>query len=571
MQKKTKYKLIRNAGLVAVTAGLYVASFSTSFPNYHVYSESEIQYRQELHDIKLESITFVNQELYDLLLRKTCSQELTHENLNNIYTLVITNELSNQDFSDLKYLTNLNKLYISNNNIDLNDLYYNSNLKDLNITNGNIQNTACLPNTINRLILRNVTITDGPMITPYYLTYLSMTDTNANQLYLKNPEKLKSLKVEGNVFIDLNILKLCENLSFLELKKCPNVTNGQVLQTLDIKDLYLDDYSTIWLDQETVSKIDFESQGGNIVEEVKILDDIINELNLDNMSNDEKRRTIVSFVIDKLQYDQMIESNSDASKDIYRFYTNLPIYYAVRFSDSISVNYTCLVQALCNRAGLTNYQLFGDNNRTWNNIEGLLVDPLQYDLTGNQSYYAFNENSNYIPNIDAPKSDLDIVEIGYINKYDGIQITFNKQNFKFKIGAYALAVFLINFAYLITTWNLEDENDLEYVEDNKGYEYEEKPKKVKLSRKEKKLQAQAEKLREQKPIFGEDKVKSKTKPLFTFNPKSFISNRTMKFKTIKANPKVVKKIKTTSEMVKSFKNTPRKVDQSMKLNLTNRV
>lgn len=571
MQKKTKYKLIRNAGLVAVTAGLYVASFSTSFPNYHVYSESEIQYRQELHDIKLESITFVNQELYDLLLRKTGSQELTHENLNNIYTLVITNELSNQDFSDLKYLTNLNKLYISNNNIDLNDLYYNSNLKDLNITNGNIQNTACLPNTINRLILRNVTITDGPMITPYYLTYLSMTDTNANQLYLKNPEKLKSLKVEGNVFIDLNVLKFCENLSFLELKKCPNVTNGQVLQTLDIKDLYLDDYSTIWLDQETVSKIDFESQGGNIVEEVKILDDIINELNLDNMSNDEKRRAIVSFVIDKLQYDQMIESNSDASKDIYRFYTNLPIYYAVRFSDSISVNYTCLVQALCNRAGLTNYQLFGDNNRTWNNIEGLLVDPLQYDLTGNQSYYAFNENSNYIPNIDAPKSDLDIVEIGYINKYDGIQITFNKQNFKFKIGAYALAVFLINFAYLITTWNLEDENDLEYVEDNKGYEYEEKPKKVKLSRKEKKLQAQAEKLREQKPIFGEDKVKSKTKPLFTFNPKSFISNRTMKLKTIKANPKVVKKIKTTSEMVKSFKNTPRKVDQSMKLNLTNRV
>ena len=217
------------------------------------------------------------------------------------------------------------------------------------------------------------------MITPYYLTYLSMTDTNANQLYLKNPEKLKSLKVEGNVFIDLNILKLCENLSFLELKKCPNVTNGQVVQTLDIKDLYLDDYSTIWLDQETVSKIDFESQGGNIIEEVKILDDIINELNLDNMSNDEKRRAIVSFVIDKLQYDQMIESNSDASKDIYRFYTNLPIYYAVRFSDSISVNYTCLVQALCNRAGLTNYQLFGDNKRTWNNIEGLLVDPLQYD------------------------------------------------------------------------------------------------------------------------------------------------------------------------------------------------
>ena len=45
----------------------------------------------------------------------------------------------------------------------------------------------------------------------------------------------------------------------------------------------------------------------------------------------------------------------------------------------------------------------------------------------------------------------------------------------------------------------------------------------------------------------------------------------MKLKTIKANPKVVKKIKTTSEMVKSFKNTPRKVDQSMKLNLTNRV
>ena len=571
MKKKTKYKLIRNAGLVAVTAGLYVASFSTSFPNYHVYSESEIQYRQELHDIKLENISFVNKELYDLLLRKTGSQELTHENLNNIYTLVITNELSNQDFSDLKYLTNLNKLYISNNNIDLNDLYYNSHLKDLNITNGNIQNTACLPNTINRLILRNVTITDGPMITPYYLTYLSMTDTNANQLYLKNPEKLKSLKVEGNVFIDLNILKFCENLSFLELKKCPNVTNGQVLQTLDIKDLYLDDYSTIWLDQETVSKIDFESQGGNIVEEVKILDDIINELNLDNMSNDEKRRAIVSFVIDKLQYDQMIESNSDASKDIYRFYTNLPIYYAVRFSDSISVNYTCLVQALCNRAGLTNYQLFGDNNRTWNNIEGLLVDPLQYDLTGNQRYYAFNENSNYIPNIDAPKSDLDIVEIGYINKYDGIQITFNKQNFKFKIGAYALAVFLINFAYLITTWNLEDENDLEYVEDNKGYEYEEKPKKVKLSRNEKKLQAHAEKLREQKPIFGEDKVKSKTKPLFTFNPKSFISNRTMKFKTIKANHKVVKKIKTTSEMVKSFKNTPRKVDQSLKLNLTNRV
>lgn len=483
--KKLKHQIASVLGLVGVTAGLVASCFTFKFPEKNNSKENRV-YIQELNEINNEKIVFQNQELYNFLCNKLNTTQLTKSSLNNIYSLVIENTFNNNDFSDLKYLPNLTKLYINNNDIDLNDLYYNSNLDEISINYGNISNTSQLPNSIRKISFRNINITDGLLVIPYNTYMINTYYTKFNSFTLKNPGSIKRLTIEGDAFLDLNSLKNATNLNYFNLTKCANVSNAEILKSLNIKELLLDDYSTIWLKKDIINNIEYKSLLGNIKDEVDTLDNIIEELDLNNLSDKQKTDKIIEFVIDKLQYDKYVDNNTKGAENQVQFYNNLPIYYAVRFSDSISVNYSCLLQALCNRAGLINYQVLEDEKRTWNNIDGTIVDSLNYDLTNNKMYLDLN-SSEYKSLLEPLSSPYIVDNIGYIKPSDRVEITFNGKKLKLKIGAYFLAIFLITLGYSIATCNIKEDYELDEEE------YDTKPE-IKNNKKENKTNKKKSKI-----------------------------------------------------------------------------
>lgn len=585
---KLKYKLVRELGFAVVTAGLAASCFNVKLSNSYNTSE-EKQYLEELEQLKSDEIIFSNAEFYDYLLKKLKVDVLTRADLNSISFLKIDDQFSNCDFSDFKYLPNLSKVYISNNNVDLNDFYYNADLREVNITNGKVINTRSIPNSVTRINFNKVVVADGLLSVPYYVYNLNLVDTSFNQLYIRNPEKLERITIAGDAFVDLKAIENCSNLNYLSLTKCANVSNGSVLKDLQIEELQLDDYATIWLDKDTATNINFESKNGEILSEIEILDDIIYNLDLEGKTPDEKRREIVSFVISKLQYDEMVDKQSDLSNDLKRFYTNLPVYYAVRFSDSISINYTCLIQALCNRAGLQNYQLFS-STQSWNNINNMNVDPLQYDLTGNNMYLSFNLNSSYQPKMTPAEEEVKITNIGYVNDYETVEIEYNGENLKFKLGAYALAMFLISFAYLYSTRNIYDDDELLEMEMETEKKIEKNRKKRAKQAKRKVINRVPNQVFTASPMSAKQDTKKATKVNITaiHEKRAKVKVKPTQEKT--AKPKKEKKINITEKkiifnqktkksrvvkekhrVVVQRKLVPRKIEKNKSLKLVNRI
>ena len=92
---------------------------------------------------------------------------------------------------------------------------------------------------------------------------------------------------------------------------------------------------------------------------MKTLDSIIAELDLTNDDEETKLKKITLFVINRIEYDD--------TKELDENYNYYPMYFALNSDEGICINYSCLWQALANRAGIKSYQLYSDAH-TWNII-----------------------------------------------------------------------------------------------------------------------------------------------------------------------------------------------------------
>lgn len=423
--KNKKYKLSHTIikGIIVTGTALLIANATTpknieKIPYTEEDLSNNILFNEELKEIlSTDNISFSNQELYDILVLKV-GEPLTKDKLDNIQELTISNKLSNNDLSDLKYLPNLLDLSINNNEVDLADITYNQKLIALTLDNCTITNSESLPNSIIGLFVYNTTCKDERFIIPYYTKSLGIITSFFNNLTLKNPSSLEYLSILGRNGLDLNCLKDCSNLTELSILRNPNVFHPEILNTLPLETITLDDYCPIWLNNEVLSTLPIDETDKLIYqEEISRLDKIAESIISPNLSLEEKICNLSIYIIDKFQYDENVLNNTEGSDELILEYNNYPIQYALNNENVICINYACLFTSLANRLNIDNYQL-SSVDHTWNLVfeNGI---PTNYDLTNLDTESIVDiEDELYIIADMTPKELLEIGEGDLLYFYD---------------------------------------------------------------------------------------------------------------------------------------------------------
>ncbi len=377
--KKKKYKLIKKS----VTASILclLASSTVLLPKIEAsaekieYSETEEAQIKDFKEVlaSLETttnISFHNQELFDIV--SSCIDgELTAGNIKNIKSLEINHELSNNDFSDLKFLTDLRFLTIKNNTIDLSDLEYNTSLCGLNLDGCKVSNTTSLPNSIETIFLSYVKVIDYDFSVPYNLKSLNLLYSPISSLNFKNKESITSLSILGSVYFSVKDIMDCPNLRTLNLLYCTQINDPEYLPQLkSVYNLMIDEYASIWLDLDTLEKLPIsKSKKEKISTYIIELDELAASLVSSSLTDDEKIRCISSYILNNYSYDGRVKD--DAEKDLSRNYNLHPISSALEGNKIICINYSTFFQSLANRADIEALTLV-NKNHAWNavNLDG---------------------------------------------------------------------------------------------------------------------------------------------------------------------------------------------------------
>lgn len=495
MKKETKYRLIRTVSefLVITTLATGISHFTTAakFPQEEIpYTQEDtirnLSFSKELSSIMKQEIAFSNPELEEII-KKELNAPITKENLLSIRSLEITNTLSNNDFSDLKYLPNLTSLTIYDNNINIEDIKYNQDLMFLSLNNCTISNTQYLPNAIETMFIDDSTITDKEVIIPYYATNIYFKKSIANNIRLKNPQVLEKLFITSDVMLDLNNLKECTNLKELTIFMSSNIKNAHVLRNLpSLESIYIDEYAAIWLDMETLNTLPLPEEDKLIVGDlISKLDSIASTLiNNPNTSEKEKINRITLYLLEKLDYDHDAIEAPDETDDRVETYNCYPLSTSLEGDLGICINYSCMFQALSNRVGLDTYQVFNDVH-AWNatKINGeykgydltyLELGPIvkienmeQLGMISNTTTEAMfekgKENMLYYYEFDLDKMIDDnhiaeytpqeiknyILNIGYINENSLVKLLYNNEAKLFKMTTFMNSYMILLISTII--------------------------------------------------------------------------------------------------------------------------
>ena len=350
LQKTAKYALCT---ILAITVVNQAATLTnTSIPFTQEDLKNNEQYIQEVAKISIEKPEYKNKDLIVELF----NQGIDIDHPETVKSITITNQLINQDFSDIKYFPNLTELIIENNNIDLIDLKYNYNLINLQIKNSTLTNTKDIPNSIYNLVLEDCIIEDNSFEIPYNTKYLTIMNSPFNNIYLKNPKQLNRLIIVGNTFLDLSSFKDCKHLKDITLHRISNVINSDTLTNLNAS-LNLDNYVPIWMNADTYKSLNLNKP--DTLKQIEELDSIASSIIKENMTNEEKVKAITTYILDLLTYDE------DITKQELTEYNDNPL--IINNEEGICINYASLFTALSNRAGLDTYQIYS-NDHTWNMI-----------------------------------------------------------------------------------------------------------------------------------------------------------------------------------------------------------
>lgn len=351
LQKTAKYALCTILALTITNQAFTLTKNSIPFTKEDLKNNKE--YIQEIAKISIEKPEYKNKDLIVELF----NQGIDIDHPETVKSITITNQLINQDFSDLKYFPNLTEIIIKNNDIDLSDLKYNYNLISLQITNGKLTNTTDLPNSIYNLVLEDSIIEDNSFEIPYNIKYLTIMNSPFNNIFLKNPKQLDRLTIVGNAFLDLSAFKECTHLKDITLHRIANVANSDTLTKLKKATLNLDNYVPIWMNKDTYIKLELTNE--DTLKQIEELDAIAATIIQENMTNDEKVAAITTYILNLLKYDE------DITKPELKEYNNNPL--VLNNTEGICINYASLFTALANRAGLDTYQIYSLDH-TWNMI-----------------------------------------------------------------------------------------------------------------------------------------------------------------------------------------------------------
>lgn len=395
--KKVKYKLV--SGLLAtsiasgiVLRGLFPPSIARAAETTDYNSK---EFAEELINIEeATEITFTNKGLYDIVASRVRG-ELTTENIKTITTLEIDRRLTNEDISDLKYLTNLKFLIIKNNDVDCSDLSYNQQLIGLKIEGGTLSNTTGLPNSITNLRLKNTRVLDYALVLPYFLEELNIQKSPINSINAKNNDSIKRIKINGETYLSAKDLTYLTSLKFLSITDCSSLKDSEYLNRIpSLKYLHLNEYATIWLDKDTLDKLPmFPLTKILYQDKIEELDQIAREIRDDSLSDIEQITKIIEYLMNRYKYDEIVNNSSLKSKITSSIDNALPITVSLKDEKIICINYAAMFQSLANRTDIESILLVNDNH-AWNayNIEGeyRTIDPTSID-----SFFTANSRQQF--------------------------------------------------------------------------------------------------------------------------------------------------------------------------------
>ena len=495
MKKETKYRLIRHVSelLIVTTLATGISHIATNikYPEEVIPFTQEdktynIRFNEELASIlKQEEITFSNPEL-ETIIKKQLGGEITKEGLLSINSLEILNTLSNNDFSDLKYLPNLHTLDIYDNTINIDDLKYNQDLMFITFNHCTLSNTQSLPNSIETLFVDDSIILDKEVIVPYYATSVYFKKSVANNIRFKNPTILEKLYITSDVMFDMNNIKHCTNLKDLTIFMSSNIKNAHVLKDLSLESIFIDEYSAIWLDMETLKTLPLPEEDKLIVGDlISKLDSVANTLVPDkSVDTKEKIEKITLYLLEKLNYDYDAINAPDETDDRVETYNCYPLSTSLEGDLGICINYSAMYQALSNRVGLDTYQLFNDVH-AWNatkiddeykgyDLTYLELGPvveiknlnefymlknttvekmLQNDEGNKLCFYEFDVDQildgNHIAHYTPEQIKDYILNIGYINDNSLIKVLYKSQAKVFQLNTLMKSYLILSLATII--------------------------------------------------------------------------------------------------------------------------
>lgn len=450
---KKKMKLVKIAGTILLTSSLLnslneidneiqqVPFTATDLANNEVFAE-------ELKAIYNEDTLFTDTEL------KRIISDLSKP-LDKITTLTIDTEIEISSFEDLKYLPNLENLTIKNQDINITDLKYNQSLKEVKFVSCNICNFSYLSNSISKLEVVSSKILDDEFTTPYYLKEIYLVSTFFNNLNLKNPELIRKVVINSESMIDLSFLEKSFNLEVLSILRSSNVTNVEVLTSLPkFNLLYVDDYASIWLTKELYEQLPVHnsSEVDYLKKELNDLDKLASQIVPNPEINDkEKLKNILLYILEKYTYDEDVKNSTEKAKNRSLELNEMPISNTLYGGDNIiCINYACLLTALCNRVGLSNYQYFSIDH-TWNQV---IIDdiPIILDLTALDGDVSIR---NYVDD-----------KIIYSTKENESAISYFQEDNEEALVYYDMDYFFLEEYYEVSNELLPK---IEYVTDNIGY------------------------------------------------------------------------------------------------------
>lgn len=422
----------------------------------------------ELNNLSDDKIyNFTNNKVKEEILKilnKTMDEPITYGELKKITSLELTDQVTSDALTDVKYLTNLKILTLSKCNVDCSDLEHNQKLEEITIAYSNITNNDKLPNPLKKISLINSTCKEEVFNLPYHTKELNVLYSYINNLSLKNPLSLTKLVYNSSSVLDLNILEKCSNLESLDLSSSLNIKNvSKLLDYFQIKKITLDDYAPIWLNEDTYIKLISSKKVSvpyDLTSECYYLDKVTEEIQKRHSNIQNQIDEAINYIVSTFFYNEELSMQEELTTSQHQMLTNYntyPIKTSFSKSGIICINYASLYQALLNRLNIECYTLQSinhawnlyDNNNDLEQIDLTNIDqvPLIYDekskqtslldMTGAVNLINFGTDTNTTNQIYQPLNYPIILkkiapsELGYLTKNNNYlyEILYNNRKY----------------------------------------------------------------------------------------------------------------------------------------------
>lgn len=318
---------------------------------------------------------------------KVYSLEVNIDNINDNYELYTYIEITSLDNIDkINNLVNLKEIYIKNVNIE--DISFINNLKKL-------EKITIYYSRVDLSKINNPNIIEMNIISSYVV--------NDNFSYLAN-SNLKILDLEGSYITSIYTLKDVISLEEVNLSSISNLRSMEPITNLPkLKKLNFSSNEDL-INNKVLEFIRKNNITGTNYDESKYmylngeeitnkLDEIINNLELDNLSDIEKIRKITLFVVDNIEYDDECGVNGNCKYDDINFNSLLKSLSG----KGVCYHYAILTNKLLNKVGIKSYLVSGYTKaglgHEWLNI---YLDDKWYGL--DPTWIKFEGRSNTLRN-----------------------------------------------------------------------------------------------------------------------------------------------------------------------------